>query len=51
MDLAAIILGVLAVNVITFLGGCALAIRRYRREQADGRIGISSPPARRSSPS
>ena len=33
MDLTGIILGILALNVATFVAGCALAIYRYGREQ------------------
>ena len=47
MDLTAIILGILALNVVTFMAGCVLAVYRYRNERrADG----AEPPARPSVP-
>lgn len=36
MDLTAIILGVLTVNVATFVVGCGLAAYRYRLERRSG---------------
>jgi hypothetical protein len=35
MDLTGIVVAIVAVNLITFLVGCVVAFRRYRRERAD----------------
>ena len=44
MDLALIVvLGIVAANVITFLGGCVIAMRRYRRERADRLTSVPGP--------
>jgi hypothetical protein len=44
MDLTAIILGVLTVNVVTFVVGCGLAAYRYRLEsRADVGEGLAGP--------
>ena len=46
MDLTLIVvLGIVAANVITFLGGCVIAMRRYRRERADDPANIAGRPA------
>jgi hypothetical protein len=43
MDLTGIILGILALNVATFLAGCALAIYRYLGEQRAAAVGPWAP--------
>jgi hypothetical protein len=47
MDLTAIILGILALNVVTFMAGCVLALYRHRIER---RADAAEPPARPSVP-
>jgi hypothetical protein len=47
MDLSAIIVGILVVNVVTFLAGCALATYRARLER---RANTMEYPARSSVP-
>jgi hypothetical protein len=45
MDLTGIILGILALNVATFLAGCALALYRYLAEQHADAVRPQRPPS------